>query len=60
MTERDYINATNLAKIRIAETVVRDIFPPIEGDAIEASLKDILKQLQTLRLDFERRARVTQ
>lgn len=57
MKERDYINATNLAKVRIAEHVVRDIHASSGEGAFEASLIDILNQLQKIRLDLERKTR---
>ena len=34
MKERDYINATDLAKVRAAESILRDLLPTISIDAI--------------------------
>lgn len=31
MTEREYINATNLAKVRILEAVMRDVLPSADS-----------------------------
>lgn len=40
MTEQEYINATNLAKIRAAKAVLRDLFP--SGPLTEKDLDSIL------------------
>lgn len=35
MTEREYIDATNLAKIRAANTIIRDTLPMSDSDTAD-------------------------
>lgn len=46
MTEREYIDATNLAKIRAAKAILRDVLPMSEWDG--ALLHDALQPLSDL------------
>ena len=53
MREKDYINATNLAKVRIAETVIRDIlFGELAMDEEHATM---MLQLRAWRGALERK-----
>ncbi|MEE9384334.1 MAG: hypothetical protein V3V08_13100 [Nannocystaceae bacterium] len=46
MKERDYINATDLAKVRAAESILRDLLPSISIDAItDEDYEQVMKTL---------------
>jgi hypothetical protein len=45
MTEQEYIAATNLAKVRMAIHVVRDILPGFDGVTTDESQSKIMQAL---------------
>lgn len=53
MKEKDYINATNLAKVRAAKTIVRDLVPGDPGIS-EEEYSHVLRCLGAWEARFER------
>lgn len=45
MTESEYIAATNLAKTRIAKTIVHDILPGFDGVTTDEERTELLRIL---------------
>jgi hypothetical protein len=45
MTEKDYIIATNLAKARMAATIVREILPGFDGVTTEEEITTVARIL---------------
>ena len=52
MTEREYIDATNLAKVRAAKTIIHDVLTMLPED--EADQKDALQALCSIEARLER------
>lgn len=51
MTEDEYINTTNLVKLRIVEGVLRNVLPhgPVAGD----EWRGVIRQVQVWTMDLE-------
>jgi len=56
MTEADYMDATNLAKIRIAEHCLRDTCFPENQQGFGMTVESILGRLMGIRHRLEQRA----